>query len=466
MKNLVSDPYLKGDRPVYFCNFYGFDGIRRTPSLGTRVHIEAKQICLDLDTILSSAENQSADPHSYSFAHLKPRAVRLAFGLQEDPTPRPANIEVSSNQITTIANIAAQLPELRHLAGNAGSTLRIKIESDELNDALLRVRSLEIENQLLQEQLDEATKEIRSLKKAYNVEVTTNYREALEDFKAYKSLKVKKSTLRDTMRVNTALALNCGSKPLPEVSPAEIDSFIANIEGSNDTKRKARAYVSTFWTWAQKQFSLSHNPMDLTDSAGKSSEKEIQCIKDEDLLRRYLEAHRTEPYWHAWVTFACLTGCSWQDTALMEWRNIDKDLLEISVVRNKTGVFRRTPIESTYLKPTLKDYLENHLDKEQPYLFPTPWGRHWEASVWHSYYRKDSKCKKPRKSVVERLQKDGDMLPWNYGPDEWRHQGATTMGHCGFSSLQISQWIGNSETICRKHYIAHIAAKRWTFRYE
>jgi len=94
---------------------------------------------LNRHTILSHSENQTADPNSYSFAHLKPRAVNLAFGLEVQPTSSLANLEISDNRIDIIANIASQLPELHKLAGNAGSTLRIKIESDELNDALLRV---------------------------------------------------------------------------------------------------------------------------------------------------------------------------------------------------------------------------------------------------------------------------------------------------------------------------------------
>lgn len=458
-------PFKRKQRPVYLANFYSWDGTRRTPSLGTTDEREARQICLDLDTILSRPENQTADPLSSAFSIYRPRAVRLAFDLKEDPVLPLASVEVTAQQIEKLAQISVKLPKLQDIARQNGAILQIKVQSDQFDEALKAVAILEAENSSLKQSLEDALKELREYKRKYSVDVKVSYLDALPLFQQYKATSVQKHTLRDTMRVNTAFAEQCGAKPLPEITAGMIDNFIAKLKGGADTKRKARAYISTFWTWARKEYQLPANPMELTDAVKKAKDKEVECIRDEGMLRRYLDAHSPELYWHTWVSFACLTGCSWQDTADMEWKNINNEFLEIAVIRNKTGVFRRTPIESTYLKPLLKKYTEELLDRNQPYLFPTPWSRRWDPSTWHSYYKKDSKCRKPRKSVVERLQTEGDGLPWQYGPDEWRHQGATTLGHCGFSSLQISQWIGNSEAVCRKHYIAHISATPWSFKY-
>ena len=64
-------------------------------------------------------------------------------------------------------------------------------------------------------------------------------------------------------------------------------------------------------------------------------------------------------------------------------------------------------------------------------------------------------------SRASKPSKDGKDECWEYGPAEWRHCAGTAMGHAGVSGLRISQWLGNSEAICRRHYIADVGATNW-----
>jgi len=67
--------------------------------------------------------------------------------------------------------------------------------------------------------------------------------------------------------------------------------------------------------------------------------------------------------------------------------------------------------------------------------------------------------------VAELLQAKTHAYYWDYGPRQWRHCAGTAMGRAGVSTLRISQWLGNSESICRRHYIAPSGAALWPLRW-
>lgn len=461
MKSNVSTPYQKANRNVWFVNFYNFKGERNTPSLGTTDEKEAKRIALDLETILSNPLNAEKSGDCSDFAVYRPRAVKLALGLDADPVFKSASITLQPSQIEAISNVGSKKAELDAIAASHGAVVKIKLSVEELNTLKTENHELKLQAAKLEADLKQAIEELRDYKKRHAVDCKVTYLEALPTFLAYQSKRV--ANIYDSEYYNTLFGKEIGSKVLPEITAGEIDRFIVNFKGvsggeSQKTKTNCKKVLSTFWSWACKEYSIPINPMDSTDEVKQDAQKEPEALKDEALLLKYLDAHKNELYWHCWVSLACLLGTDWADTAKLEVKDFDNDLNEVRIIRRKTGIFRRCPIEQNYLKPILKKYIAT-LPKTQVLLFPNAVGGQWAASTWRKYYRDQEN------SVINRLQKDNDGLPWSYGPREWRHQGATTMGHCGFSTLQISQWTGNKEVHCRKHYLAHVNAKKWSFKY-
>lgn len=274
-------------------------------------------------------------------------------------------------------------------------------------------------------------------------------------------------------------------------------------ELSSVTRKKFRAYLSTFFSWARDRYDLPENPAREIDvpGVGRSAE-DIQAIRNYDELIEISNALRDWPYWRTlWLT-GVLAGPRWDELRKMRVSDIGLNARAITIRAPKTGRQRFCPIEGTILLPALRSHLERRARERQgedvdlplfggpgdgaepeavrqaaltDLLFPsyvdegTKPRTKTEAGLWSdsSTFLRALKQAMKRAWAQHSNGADWGKAPpaWKYQPREWRHSAGSAMGHCGCSSLQISQWIGNSEAIARRHYIPPVSGKRWPLDY-
>ena len=250
-----------------------------------------------------------------------------------------------------------------------------------------------------------------------------------------------------------------------EPDPDEDDG----LEVSQVTKAKNKRYLSAFFSWAFRKYDLSENPIAKTlPVAGVDRNPEnIIAIRSYEGLVEFLDALKPWPYWRAWVAVACLAGPRWSEQCWLKAKDVylKNGYLRVTTrtggrnpTGTKTGRERNVPIEQTILHKILEEHTDA-LKMTETWLFPGPselkttGGRWRENAQFLSAWR--------RVAAEANSKTDGAAEYWHYGPAEWRHTAATAMGHSGMSALQISQWIGNSPSVCLRHYISPVGPNRW-----
>lgn len=277
----------------------------------------------------------------------------------------------------------------------------------------------------------------------------------------------------------------------------------ARAELSPITRKKFRAYLSTFFAWARNRYDLPENPAREIDVPGVSrSAEDIQAIRRYDDLVEIAAALRDWPYWRAlWLT-GVLAGPRWDELRKLRVADVGLHARTITIRAEKTGRQRSTPIEGSLLLPALRQHLERRArerqgedvdlplfggpdDGAQPetiraaarsdLLFPsyvdegTRPRTKTEPGLWSD---SSTFLRAWRRAIRAAWRLQSNAAPWSsappawrFQPREWRHSAGSAMGHCGCSSLQISQWLGNSEAIARRHYIPPVSGHAWPLNY-
>ncbi len=480
MKQQSIEAYQVNARPGWRVDWYDRKGVRRTASCGTRDKSEAKAVALGLELLANDPSAYDAEPNNVRFESIHGRAKQIFWGLEVPPTPPPARMPIGEREIgerlakTGKAGFSAPKGKRWTMVPNP----EVDEERRKRIDAERKAATLEREKKSWEQERLEYVRRLND-----HCDVTVD--EAVAAFEVHYTPDHDSHTVGQVMRVNRELAeMIGGDARVGEVAGGWINDY---IEGYGDgesglaTRRKVRAYISTFWTWAVKQYLLNGNPMDHVHSVSADSPENIRAFRDWTKLEAYLDALKPWPYWRAWVAFATLAGPRWWEQTRVKTGDIHSALGYVRIFARKTGKERNVPIERKVLKPILSEYLEKHRDKvipekkDFPWLFPTGFVGHgakgdglWRASTWHKFWRGGRNPRSadgtPGKVIVgvrnEAAGKSKDEC-WEYGPAEWRHCAGTAMGHAGVSGLRISQWLGNSEAICRRHYIADVGAEDW-----
>jgi integrase len=269
------------------------------------------------------------------------------------------------------------------------------------------------------------------------------------------------------------------------------------------TRLKFRAYLSTFFSWARDRYDLQENPAkDIAVPGVERSAEDIQAIRRYEDLVEIATALQDWPYWRALFLTGVLAGPRWDELRTLRIADVGLQARTLTIRAAKTGRQRSTPIESTLLLSALRQHLERRArerqgqdvdlplfggpgDGAQPeairaaalsdLLFPsyvdegtrprtkTEPGLWSDSSTFLRAWRRAIQAAWRQKSSGQ----DWDKAPptWSFQPREWRHSAGSAMGHCGCSSLQISQWLGNSEAIARRHYIPPVSGDRWPLEY-
>jgi hypothetical protein len=472
----------RGD--LFLANLYRWDGKRDTASLGTQDQSEAKEICAALERFFNDPANAGRDMNDKALETMLPAAKRIAFKLKETPADVPP---IKRYQDSGGAFGKRYLKPLEH-DEKAEEAERKRIELQRQIDQLLREKaSWEKERMEYQRRLN--------LHSGGRIKIA----DALEDFAAYYVEGHAKHTAKQVIRISRQLVATMKEgAAVGDLDGNHIDDFVAAYRDQKtggkveqSTKLRVYRYLSVFSKWLTKKYKLNLNPFVHTQSVAAGAAKDIEAIRDYNDFAAYLDALKPFPYWRAWAAVAMLAGPRWSEQANMKLKDIAGGYIRIFAT--KTGRARNVPIEQTMLRGILDDYLKNVRPKwmedhlipdENEYLFPSLAYGHgsnglgiWTSETFLKHWRGGWN---PNKMKGGKLLKKGTRLVGvreqaitakklkdyaKFGPAEWRHCGATAMGHSGVDMGRVSFWIGNSEAICRRHYNAPGGAFIWPLKY-
>lgn len=477
--------FKRAARPVYLVHWTDKDGRRSIASLGTRDRTEAKGICLDLETLCNNPECWNLNPRDSQIEKLSPKARQIFFKLEQPPEPERISklLDVSKIPKRSFFGNGSTVASVRNEEAEKQRDLRIEVER--------KLKTVETDFEAAKANFDEERLEYR---KALNKHCTATLAEAIDLFEPHYSKGHEEKTIEDVLRSCRRFADKLGSETLiGKIRGKDISKFVDEYRnGANDVTQKSRQRIqrnlSTFFTWAICQYELSANPIATAHKvAGADAEKEIVAIKDFKHLTTLLDSLKPYPYWRAWVAFATLVGPRWSEQARVRVEDVTSDFSTVTIHGKKTGRFRRVPLEQTILKPILKEYLQKHRPEvDSDLLFPaftggmghgSNVGGQWCLATWRKYWFGGwNPMRKERKLVSKGTRVEGiaelirraskaKLACMKYGPSQWRHSAGTAMGYSGVSALRISQWLGNSESVARRFYIAQIDAENWPLKY-
>ena len=493
-------PYQVSGRKTWAVTFTHFSKGRRNRNLGTENETDAKAKALDIERLVNDSTIWDATPDDERLQKFDPRAIEIVFDFR--PTLTKPKVPITEAQRASLQNILKKWPEVEKVSKRTGVSARINIISPEfgeiqkkLADAQRKIAGLERENSDLES-------ENRDYRRRLNKHCTATLQQATVEFKKHYTGRADHTTDEVAATVENFGEFTRGGKKLAalllgDIRPNHINNWIADYKGRGDdadgvgqsTRAKCRRYLSTFWTWAHRHYDLSENPIEKSVPVSGEAPEHIIAIRRYDDLQAYIDALEPWPYWQAWVSFALLVGPRFMEQAYVKTSDV---FLASNYVRittrssgkksnkrgTKTGRERNVPIEKTILLPILKKYVAT-LDSARPWLVPSvapppenpkkDRGGLWRNETFLVYWRgrKPSKRKKAHIGIAQQAKEraTSDAEYWDYTQMDWRRCAATAMGHSGLSALQIAQYIGDSEDIARRHYIAPVGAEPWPLKF-
>ncbi|HEY3321843.1 MAG TPA: tyrosine-type recombinase/integrase [Planctomycetota bacterium] len=500
--------------PRPFPNRRGYRAVFRHPllkkkvvarGLGTEDENKAKAVCRDLSVLCGDEKYATAlDKRSRELLGFEREALVIYYGKDRSAEidnilhagrkaladPDVTDILAAIEESTALAQVDKHETGVTwsedDLASHFAQFLRefsprrFKEMQDEIQGLKTKVKVLEPEN-------DELKAENARLRRQQNLHVKISVQSAYEEWKKEYRGRAKITVAQATHAIDQFLkTLNkAGATPLGAIRPREVDAWVNGMKLENGadanpvTKKKNKAYLSTFLTWAFRRYDLVENPMDKAAPVpgyAHRAEKIIAIDRLED-IDTLLDGLKRRPYWQAWVAVAILAGPRWSEQVHLQLDDVHLDDNYIRIVNRsthitKTGRERRVPIEQTKLKNILATYVERHRPTGTNWLFPSlaPEGKRprtsspqgvWVNCIFRNYWKDISRSAGKNKNV-----KSQPPTFWQYGPREWRHTFGTVLGMCGWNSLEIARVMGNNPAIADRHYIAATSAgKRWPFKW-
>ncbi len=471
-KRQTISPYQSAKRPGYCTTFlHPRKQKRLNRSLGTTDLSEAKEICLHLERLCDNPDWWNEEHPAALTLH--PKAYELFF---EKSRPKIDG---------TIAGHEYGIEMIETMPGGQKFSWGA-IHCEELADARRdngvlqnRVQQLMHDNELLR-------RENTDLRRAANKHVTVTLEEAFEQWKKYypngrnphtvTEAKSAVGSFRDFVSPGILLSM---------IKAGNIDEWLSSYKNavtggdvSPVTKRRVRAYVSTFFSWAVRNYDLAENPLHKTGHIpGLARNPEnIKAIRRPEELKLLIESLKCHTYWQAYVALGCLAGPRFSEQIHLRVKDVylDNGYIRIAsrssgrkVTGTKTGRERNIPIETTTLAPILKKYLASH-DRVHEWLFPQTVEELKRTATPPGQWSGTTRFLDSLRPILEKARKSvkgtGDF--WEYGPAEYRHCFGTALGHSGFSGYEISSLMGNSEDVAKRHYVAAFSGgKRWPFKW-
>lgn len=474
-------PFLTSARPVWLLKWINRTGQRVTASLGTRDETEAKAIALDLERLVNDPASYLKQPTDKSIAGMDPKALQLFFDIDELPQSRQESVDVSDQLLGAEKFLPDLLAEVRKQK-KLGKKFTLRVGVPSLDEALKQIIGLERQIATLQKEKTDWERERSELRAKLNRHCSATIADAIAKFQRHYATRAK-ATQKQMRAVLTSLKGSLGeNKRVGEVTTKDLNAWLETITGGIRTKKRIRAYARSFWGWVVREYQLNSNAAANTHRIQGTVIENIVAIRSFDDLNQYLDDLKPWPYWRAWVAFACLAGARWGEQASLKTADVFIDDGYCIIRATKTGRQRQVPLERSILLPILRSYMADRENltgnrAESDLFFPSiaaeghgSKGFQWQHTTFsHQWsgvgHTPDGITYEGARKTAKKQAKKPNAEYWNYGPAQWRHCAGTAMGSSGCSSLQISQWLGNSESIARRHYIAPVGARPWPLKW-
>lgn len=238
------NPYPAANRPGYCAMFADprKRERRRNVSLSTRDLTEAKEICLHLERLINNPGLWDAKNPTLTAIH--PRAYSIFFGREQEPPTGEIRISPGNT-----------------LVGNKRMLPFSIFRSTEYAKAQQRIAELDNELFGLRREADALRQENFALRRAAGKHVTATLEEAVEEWKRIYPTGRNPHTVREATNATTSFVNAVGhSTPLASVKAGHIDQWLADYKSPKGqevtpvTKRRVRAYVSSFFSWAYRNY--------------------------------------------------------------------------------------------------------------------------------------------------------------------------------------------------------------------
>lgn len=514
-------------------------------SLGTRDEGLALAICQDLDRIVDDGPEVWADPQAAPHVlKYHPRAIAIFFGsshpaaLESAANPGPMAPDEVGNVLGLLAASGALRggsPEASGEAMDQAAAVLRKYRSAEIRRLQRKNAALQTKLDAYENELREVRAEVDLLRKKQNLHVKVTAGEALSAWMEDYRRGVARRTWIEATRAAAAFVGSLPAAGRCKLGDADVVRLRAWLRGlrrqdgeeiSPITRRKMRAYVSTWLSWCQQEYQLAVNPaaqLGRLPGVARHPERIVAIRRQEDLMD-LIESLERWPYWQAWVATACLAGPRWSEQARMQIEDVflEDGYLRIStlapgphgprgedsgreassvgsagalggrggrgrgaamrtgMVGTKTGRERRVPLERTILLSILRRHIANRAAErlagsdDQPgistaFVWPSLLGPHQMIARRYSAegaWSSGSNWHGEWGPVAQAASGGRREGVWAYGPAEWRHTFGTVLGMCGWTSLEIARVMGNSPGIAERHYVALAGSgKRWGFKF-
>lgn len=244
-------------------------------------------------------------------------------------------------------------------------------------------------------------------------------------------------------------------KPLGQVTAQDAQAFLDHVLRTPGafrtgrgvrgvaTRNRARTACSRFYRWAVDTGRVAGSPFAATRHLHEAPPGEIVYLVRAE-RDRVLEAANGLPDGNA-VWLAVYAGLRRSEVARCAWADVALDRGRLIVRRGKTDV-RTLPL-SAPLMERLKAAKPTRLGRRTASIVP------WPASEPQWQYRAGMLLGALRAACPDVA---AERIRWN----AFRHTFGSLLAQAGVSLDKISAWMGNSPTICRRHYAEFVPRDR------
>jgi integrase len=197
------------------------------------------------------------------------------------------------------------------------------------------------------QELDVDKREIKKSRITQREAKSFSVRQALERY-AREVTPAKKGAVVELTRINKAKKTALASKSMYLVTPDDALTFLEEIGGSENNKRKYASLISHLYKTARQQWRMEvRNPVAgeiKLPSNGKPRDRRLQG-KEASLLLKHLSGET-----RAIFELAIETGMRRSEMLSLEWRNVNLKKSIVILKDTKNGDSRAVPLSSTAIR--------------------------------------------------------------------------------------------------------------------
>jgi integrase len=297
--------------------------------------------------------------------------------------------------------------------------------------------------------LDELLAQVRRGTLPGLVRTGKTFKEAAEQWLTYcKQVRdCKPSTLRDYRNVVRVLNRAFGDRQLEQITSEEIETWLAQKDGSNRTRQKYLVVLGAIFKRAVKLHGLPRNPAEAVERPRVRRPATIDVLRPEEVLAlvRAAGSDQDAAIFHA----AAFAGLRIGELLALRWRDLDFERRTIHVRENwtsgqtttpKAGVERAVPMAEEVAQRLARLGQRELFTSDDDLVFCSELGTHLGYKRFKVRYR----------AALE-----GAGLSPDFKFHNLRHTfGSTVIRHA--DSREVMEWMGHADLATTRRYLAFV----------